>query len=141
MLSLPEGGLPASQLVKTSFSIADYAVFAGMLCISTSIGVYYAWTVSVSSLMQVESSLATLRSIEREKPLRSERRTFLLFRHTFANEPLFEFKVTLKVLVLMVFLQWGFSHFRDELPDLTSHGVKCYDCFYALQQHVTISDN
>jgi len=28
------------------FSIADYAVFAGMLCISTSIGVFYAWKVS-----------------------------------------------------------------------------------------------
>ena len=35
------------QAMEKSFSVADYTVFVGMLLISSSIGVYYAWTVSV----------------------------------------------------------------------------------------------
>jgi len=46
MLSLPEASTPASQPISSNFSGADYTVFAGMLLISTSIGVYYAWAVS-----------------------------------------------------------------------------------------------
>ena len=37
------------ESLKT-FSVADYTVFAGMLTISSSIGVYYAWTVSCVTL-------------------------------------------------------------------------------------------
>ena len=51
MMSLPDGTAPASVPITSSFSVADYAVFAGMLLISTSIGVYYAWTVSESKFI------------------------------------------------------------------------------------------
>lgn len=39
------GNMDTPEVQKT-FSIPDYAVFAGMLMISTTIGVYYAWKVS-----------------------------------------------------------------------------------------------
>lgn len=38
-----------TESLKT-FSVADYTVFAGMLTISSSIGVYYAWTVRTGTL-------------------------------------------------------------------------------------------
>lgn len=34
---------PNATPVQDTFSVADYIVFAAMLCISTFIGVYYAW--------------------------------------------------------------------------------------------------
>lgn len=52
--------------IKT-FSAADYAVFAGMLCISTTIGVYYAWAVSMIAaqlvIYQAVTCLVVLRTL------------------------------------------------------------------------------
>lgn len=45
------------------FSVADYTVFAGMLCISTSIGLFYAWKVSVSHILSPIPSHSTNRNI------------------------------------------------------------------------------